>query len=304
MRVYADGVFDLFHHGHAAHLEKAKKLFGPATYLIVGVCRDADVAKHKGAAPTLTAEERAAVLRHVRWVDQVIVNAPWVPTEGFYKKHDIDKVVHDDGAYVVGDDGEDPFALPKSLGMFEAIPRTPGISSTDIKARIASSSVGVGEGEGEGQGLAGAPTSPDARRRRPPRKARAPRGQPPSAASCVASSAEGGPPSPPPEGEAEGASPPRNPAGEASPAAAAAAAEREAAASPTEEGATLPRAPRSRTRPASGSRPRGAKKEKSREAAAAAAAAAAAVAATTAAATAGSSGQGVDARTPVPSPAA
>lgn len=69
--VFTNGCFDLIHPGHIDFLERARA-FGDR--LIVGLNSDESVTAIKGAGrPLLTAEARAAVLRGLRAVDEVIV---------------------------------------------------------------------------------------------------------------------------------------------------------------------------------------------------------------------------------------
>ncbi len=56
VRVYADGVFDLFHHGHGSVLNKAKHLFDNVC-LVVGVHNDDVVRAMKG--PTVMSMQSA-----------------------------------------------------------------------------------------------------------------------------------------------------------------------------------------------------------------------------------------------------
>ena len=43
---------------------------------------------------------RCEAVRHCRWVDEVVPDAPWVITQEFIDKYEIDYVAHDDDPYV------------------------------------------------------------------------------------------------------------------------------------------------------------------------------------------------------------
>ena len=129
-RVYADIVGDMLHIGHIEFFKKARA-FGD--YLIIGVLSDEDVASYK-RVPILTLEERVAVIKACRYVDEVIVAPPLRTTEEWLKEHEIDVVVH-------GDDFNpdllmDQYGVPIQMGIFKSVPYTPGISTTNVIQRI------------------------------------------------------------------------------------------------------------------------------------------------------------------------
>ncbi|KAK1353542.1 Choline-phosphate cytidylyltransferase [Heracleum sosnowskyi] len=135
VRVYADGIYDLFHFGHAGSLEQAKKSF-PNTYLLVGCCNDEITHKYKGKT-VMTESERYESLRHCKWVDEVVPNAPWVLTKEFLDQHMIDYVAHDSLPYADNSGAaNDVYDFVKSIGKFKETKRTDGISTSDIIMRI------------------------------------------------------------------------------------------------------------------------------------------------------------------------
>lgn len=133
IRVYADGVFDLFHLGHMKQLEQCKKSL-PNVVLICGVPSDSVTHKLKGLT-VLSDKQRCESLQHCKWVDEVIPNAPWCVTPEFLAEHKIDYVAHDDLPYGSAD-SDDIYRPIKEKGQFLTTQRTDGISTSDIITRI------------------------------------------------------------------------------------------------------------------------------------------------------------------------
>lgn len=77
----------MFHFGHARALRQAKLSF-KHVYLLVGVCND-ELTHAKKGKTVMNAEERGESLRHCKWVDEVIENAPWIVDQPFLDKHKV-----------------------------------------------------------------------------------------------------------------------------------------------------------------------------------------------------------------------
>lgn len=130
-RVYVDMVADLFHAGHVALLRRAREL---GDELVVGIHSDATVRSYK-RQPVVPMDQRVAVVAACRYVDEVLPDAPLeVPAE-WLDRHRIDLVVH-------GDDFDATslrrcYQAAIDRGILRIVPYTPGISTTDLIARVA-----------------------------------------------------------------------------------------------------------------------------------------------------------------------
>lgn len=97
VRIYCSGIYDLFHYGHVNFLMQVKHLF-PKVELIVGINNDKITQKYKGQT-VMNEIERLEGVKHCKYINDVVENAPWEPNKEFLKKYKIDFIAHDTDSY-------------------------------------------------------------------------------------------------------------------------------------------------------------------------------------------------------------
>jgi len=121
-RVITYGTYDLLHWGHVNLLKRARER---GDYLIVALSDDNfNRIKHKESYHTY--EERKLVLESIRFVDLVIPERSWEQKISDIQTYAVD-------VFVIGDDWKGEFDFLSEYCEVVYLPRTEGISTTQIK---------------------------------------------------------------------------------------------------------------------------------------------------------------------------
>jgi glycerol-3-phosphate cytidylyltransferase len=122
-KVITYGTFDLLHYGHVNLLQRAKEL---GDYLIVAISTDEFNWNMKNKKCYFSFEERKRLVEAIRYVDLVIPEESWEQKISDVKEFKVD-------TFVIGDDWEGKFDFLKDYCEVVYLPRTPEISTTQIK---------------------------------------------------------------------------------------------------------------------------------------------------------------------------
>ncbi|WP_016954461.1 adenylyltransferase/cytidyltransferase family protein [Catenovulum agarivorans] len=116
------GTFDVFHVGHVNVLERAREL---GDKLIVGVSSDALNYSKKGRNPVFSQEERMRIINSIHCVDDVFLEESLELKGDYIAAHNADILV-------MGNDWEGKFDHYRELCEVVYLPRTEGVSTSEI----------------------------------------------------------------------------------------------------------------------------------------------------------------------------
>jgi glycerol-3-phosphate cytidylyltransferase len=125
-KVITYGTFDILHYGHINFLRRAKEL---GDHLTVALSLDEFNRLEKNKLSYFSYEDRKNVLEAIRYVDEVIPEYEWEQ-----KYNDILRLGI--SVFVIGDDWSGKFDFLKSCCEVVYLPRTPNVSTTEIKGHI------------------------------------------------------------------------------------------------------------------------------------------------------------------------
>lgn len=134
-KVITYGTFDLLHYGHINLLRRAKEM---GDYLIVALSTDEFNWNSKHKKCYFSYEERKQLLEAIRYVDLVIPEECWEQKISDVKEFRVD-------TFVIGDDWQGKFDFLKEYCEVVYLPRTPDISTTQIKTNLGTKQTGEGE---------------------------------------------------------------------------------------------------------------------------------------------------------------
>ena len=119
------GTFDLFHIGH---LNLINRLAEMGDRLIIAVSTD-EFNAGKGKTSVVSYEDRARIINSIKGVDLVIPETSWEQKATDIKEHGVD-------IFAIGEDWAGKFDDLQELCEVVYLPRTDGISSTEIKQML------------------------------------------------------------------------------------------------------------------------------------------------------------------------
>ncbi len=120
------GTFDLLHIGHIKILERSKSM---CDYLVVGVSSDALNFSKKNVNTIYSEVERMKIISSLRCVDYVFREDSLDLKREYVKQYNAEVLI-------MGDDWQGKFDFCSDLCRVVYLPRTPHISTTQIKAEV------------------------------------------------------------------------------------------------------------------------------------------------------------------------